>query len=61
MSKKNLILISIITGIVAVAFGVQKLVYKYVDLRGNEPIQGQGNEEGADHGHDADVPEEHED
>lgn len=59
---KSVALISVIVGILVVAFVIQQLVYRYVDLRGSEPIEvhDEHENENDDHEHEPETPEEHE-
>lgn len=56
LKNKNVALTVIIIIILIAAFGARKLVGRYVDLRGSQPIEIHDDE---GHGHAPEVPEEH--
>lgn len=57
LKNKNVALTVIIIAILVAAFGARKLVDRYVDLRGSQPIE--IHDDGGEHGHAPGVPEEH--
>lgn len=60
ISEKNLKLIGVIVGVLIVGVVAQQLVYRFVDLRGSQPIEiHDDNDDGEEHGHVPETPEEH--